>query len=371
MFLNTGCISGGKPALGENEEPPEIDDLLHVLDEGRDIPACRRRRSCRTISRPRDTLSGMTGVRAEHAVPSREEPSLVPHELRAQAMDHAEGAQRLLRRERGTGDLASPAFGAGVEVHELLPGEILELRDTELLRGFVLEIHAAQAAHGSEVLEEHVRDGAEDVDVLRERDVEQEEEDDEVVAPREDAAPRAAGSFPSRASCAAARKETGAFDRVSLSEPRENLGPLHPVHEHDENEDERENEGRLRRRLGIVDLEALGFQDEPPHRGDDDGTDDEDSEDVLEQEKRRFGAPADDPLEAETGDDLREHVVEGADRDEDESPENDEMPEPRRLRHDARLGGDVDEDRLDPFPPAVEPVLRLAPTGGCDTGAAR
>jgi len=57
---------------------------------------------------------------------------------------------------------------------------------------------------------------------------------------------------------------------------------------------------------------------------------------------------------------LGEHVIEGADRDEDESPEYDEVAEPRRLRQHARLRAHVYDDRPDAIAPAIEPLLARA-----------
>ncbi len=102
----------------------------------------------------------------------------------------AEVQQQLARRQRlsgqrgGTVRRAAPTLRARVHVEHLLPGELVDVRGAE--RGAVLEIHLRERAERLELPEEGVRKPGDDVEVLRERQQVQHEEDQQVVPPPSD-----------------------------------------------------------------------------------------------------------------------------------------------------------------------------------------
>ncbi len=95
--------------------------------------------------------------------------------------------QQLARRKRLAADRrramrgAAAALRARVHVEHLFPGELVDVRGAEC-RG-VLQVLLAQSAGRLELLEEHVRRGGDDVEVLRDRQQVHEDEDDAVVHP--------------------------------------------------------------------------------------------------------------------------------------------------------------------------------------------
>ena len=92
--------------------------------------------------------------------------------------------QRLPRQVRRADLAAAPALGAGVDVELLLPGEVLDLPDAEDPRlGRLLDVDRGHLPRRVELREEEVRERREDVEVLREGEVVQEEEDREEMEP--------------------------------------------------------------------------------------------------------------------------------------------------------------------------------------------
>ena len=71
--------------------------------------------------------------------------------------------------------LAAAAFGAGISVEELFPAKLLYGIDAEGFGLFVFEVHLIDDARGTEVAKVDVRNRAEDVKVLRARNIVDEE----------------------------------------------------------------------------------------------------------------------------------------------------------------------------------------------------
>ncbi len=81
------------------------------------------------------------------------------------------GRERFITQPGGATGLAAPALGAYVNVQELLPGELVHPGDSELFRLF--QVDGVQGAPGFEGAQEDVEHGGENMEVLREREVNQ------------------------------------------------------------------------------------------------------------------------------------------------------------------------------------------------------
>src|SRR5207237_7318525 len=105
---------------------------------------------------------------------SRELRERQRHHLRHLLRVVADGAVHLLVRERLSRvvgravRLAAAAFGAGVGVEDLLPGEIRQFRDSELLAVFQIELR--ELTLRGRPLEENGRKPGREVEVLSERE---------------------------------------------------------------------------------------------------------------------------------------------------------------------------------------------------------
>jgi hypothetical protein len=171
----------------EYEVPAHLGDLVDGRDdEHRARPgavAARRTGPDRVFRDPAaDQLLPFRGGAAVAAARSRGQDlgrRLV--DCVAHVADEHFRVERLRRERRRTDDPATAALGARVSVEHALPGEVLDLRDAEVLSG--LEVWGPEATHRLELHEEDVRDGRDDVEVLRVGQVIAEEEDVQEVGP--------------------------------------------------------------------------------------------------------------------------------------------------------------------------------------------
>src|SRR6266542_3618733 len=330
--------------LLHREVAAHVDDLVDVLDRDRALlDAGRARRAGPQLVGLRGELMRRRRARrggvAQELIPlAQEEVAQVQHDLLR--------IERLAGRERRAVVGTPAALGAGVTVEVLLPREVAQGRGPE---GLAILDALDQPERTARPLrpEEHDRQGRDDVQVLRLREVRGEREHGgDVDPPRagEDGARRRAPTDRrderrERRRRLAAGDELGRDARALEDEQRD--------HEH---ADEREDDVAVER-----DVHPWWLEERAPDRGERDRGEHEDREDIDRPDEERAlrsrHPPAEDPVEEQ---------VERADRDHDEAPEDE------RVRGAADVVGTLqqlplaqvdDELVADPPSEAVGPVL--------------
>ena len=141
-----------------------VDDVAdHLL-----VRRVRRRGAVVTVARGREQATG-----------------LLVEQVILEVQNQILGGQLLAANARGTFRLTPPALSATVGIEQILPGELLDLRDADGLVPLqpLLDIGGRQRATRPGSAELDVRPGGDDVQVLRVRDVDQEAEHQQDVAP--------------------------------------------------------------------------------------------------------------------------------------------------------------------------------------------
>ena len=191
------------------------------------------------------------------------------------------GRERLAGQPRGAVVLAAPALGARVQVQELPPREAVDAAHAVLLEVLVLQVERPDLrAARLEVAEELVHRAHDQVQVLAQRDVDEEGEQQHEVHPPEDLHAGLRGAVVERAE--QRRERAGDRGERVLVARVERVGEA-AVHQcgGDQAEDQREDDGRLQ----------AGLQPRRPHHvavhhGDDDGDQHEDHEHVEHEVER-------------------------------------------------------------------------------------
>jgi hypothetical protein len=180
-----------------HEVAAHVDDLVDVLDEH----GARLLAGAANVAGPQrlvlddrtdDVLADHRRLRAV-AVGLRTDALgdhlvLVGVEIVAQVEQQLAGRERLAGRGGGTLRRTAAALGAAVHVQDLFPSELVDVRGPVARR--VLQILLGERPGRLELLEEHVRGGGDDVEVLRAREKIQKRQDHEVVDPPGDVADR-------------------------------------------------------------------------------------------------------------------------------------------------------------------------------------
>ena len=341
---------GREARLGEHEPAAHVHDLRHVLDEDRagvHAPAAGGAGPQHIVVDDVADQGLLRGLRSRQAQQHRrflEEPlpQVQDQPLRVELL-----AAHVGRAARGT----AAALGAVVGVEEILPGHVGQIAGPEGLR--VLEIHAAVLALRLERREEDVERRDQDVQVLGIGQQHQEAQEQSRVRPPgqvEDHLDRGRGEAGERLGDGAPRELPVV---VGLGAEPHVGGIRHQVGHHEPQDQEQDHQGLGR------EVEPLRPGDEPPEERVAHRDDHERAEQVLEdqvgwrvgqerQEERLADAPAEE--------------LDGAEREDDEAPEDDRVhqPRPEVVGEQPGLAEDVDDHAPDAGGDVIPARHRLA-----------
>ena len=200
-----------------------------------------------------------------------------------EVLDDVHGGENLAGGVGRAGVGAASAYGAGVAVQQLAPGEVLDAGRAEadvLVHVVQVDEGDLQTAAGLQVAEESVDGRGDHVDVLGEGDVEGEAQDDEQVHPPEDGLQHAsrAGGHAGRAEPAAdcAADEYCRLGAVAVSSDVEGVDQQGGDHEAG---GEADNDDGLAL-ASQVETEAMGLRDPAAEEGPDQGGQHHDGQDI-------------------------------------------------------------------------------------------
>src|SRR5438094_425241 len=266
--------------------------------------------------------------------------------------DHL-GVERLSGQKGRTLLLAPAAFGAGVQVEQVLPGPLGH--GVHAIVFGMLEIDRGECRTGprSQLAEEDIGNGDDDVQLLRARDIDQESQHRQDVNPVKSLV-RRGGRRPLPASAfkemgdARGDWPPGCRGIAAFRDPGRVL-PEHP--DHDDGDQAEDDEG-----VDFVALLELARpDDEPVHERHDDADQDQDAKQVLKEGDP--GVPAD-QRQAEAGMDALAERLDDRGQQDDKSPEDEEVENARvEVAKHPSMEADVAENAADPLGHAIEPVL--------------
>ena len=361
---------GREARVLEDQVAPQPDDLVDVLDDhragldagtaGHAVPDRvvrdrgvhdRRRQAGRVGS----GVVEVVGVADDRRVRDEVDPVLGVHGHLPDAHDERLGVEWLAGRIGRAGVLAAAALGAGEPVEEVLPAEVLERPHAERRR-LVLEVHRRQLAARGELAEVHVEEAGDDVEVLAERQVDDECRHEGDMGPPQGGEPGLRRRGPERSE----RDGQGVGDErsghIAVGRGLERLGQQ--LGRDDAADHRQDQQPRAAQR------QPCGPGHEPPEEGVGDRHEDDHRHHVLHRRDERpedpVERPRDDRLDEPAGDDVGR-----ADRQQDEAPEDREVHQPRPavLEHPR-----LDQGVPDQAPRSARNVAERAGALGPDRG---
>ena len=345
-----GLQLGREARLGEHQPAAHVHDLRHVLDEDRagvHAPAAGGAGPEHVVV---DDVADQGLLRRLRARLPEQRRRLLEEPL-PQVQDQPLRVELLAAHVGRAAGGAAAALGAVVGVEEILPGQVGQAADPEGLR--VLEVHAAGLALRLERREEHVERRDQDVQVLGVGQQHQEAQEEGRVRPPgqvEDHLDRGRGEAGERLGDGAPRELPVV---VGLGDEPHVGGVRHQVRHHEPHDQQQDHQG-----LG-GEVEPLRPRDEPPeervaHRDDHEG-----AEEVLQdQVVRRVGQER----QEERLHDAAAEELDGAEREDDEAPEDDRVHQarPEVVGEQADLAEDVEDHAPDARGDVIPARHRLA-----------
>ena len=190
----------GEFALFKHQAATHIDDLGHVLDQHRAFllagPAGHARPDFVLLDRLANKFLSL--LRCPALLRRRVADGL--EKIFASIDDDHLGIERLAGEKGGALLLAAATFGARVQVEQVLPRPLGHGADPVVFGVLQIDWRQRGAGFGGQLAEEDVRDGDDDVQVLRARNVDEEGEHRQDVHPVEDLVRRdRGGALPAQA----------------------------------------------------------------------------------------------------------------------------------------------------------------------------
>ncbi len=268
----------GETRFVQNKGATEIHDRVHMLDHhGAFLHTGHARRAGpqlllrdKGIQQPVLQHRGRrsTAVRKQGRLLQRAGPQINHDLLRTQQLAGEVG---------GTGGCAPPAFGAGIPVEQLLPGEVLDVRGTVARQRFIGQIDRLQRPFRREVRQKHVGNGREDMEVLRVGKVVEKAEHREHVPPEEHQIPS-----PRAVRRNQAGQPVGDDPRMLRRTQHDDPGGVLPEHRHHDGQDQPEDEDGIPSSMA-ADVQTFRRRDQTAHKRCDNRKDHQTPEEVGEE----------------------------------------------------------------------------------------